>query len=319
MINEEETPTPTPVPSPSFPALIDSSMLTSSSCPKKFFFQYCLNLAPYDISTHLHAGGVLADALRVTRMSYYHEKKDFKTAFLDGTRQFFLKWGEFEAPLGGSGSAKFKDFINVFAAFMSYFREYYPGSDYIQPYIKENGEPAVEFKFAIPLPIKHPVSGDPILYGGRSDLIGIYNSMQCIVDEKTTYAFSDNWSKPFQMRGQFIGYVWAAQQSGFDLNCAVARGIGIQQSAIKHCEAIMLYPQWQIDRWYVQMLKKVQNLINEFETWQSTNDLNSLSMSYGNECSSFNGCEMMDLCTSENPENWYSTFQLRNWDPLADV
>jgi hypothetical protein len=298
-----------------FPSLIDSSMLSSAGCARKFFFQYCLNLAAGETSVHLHAGKVLARAVQEVRNCFYKEGMSEKDSLYAGFECFIGEWGDYESPQFGSG--KFKDFINMANALVSYFRQYPLETDEIQPLRKADGSPAVEFTFAIPLPIQHPDSGDPIFYGGRADMVGVWNGMNAIVDEKTTYTFPESWIKQFTMRGQFIGYCWAGQQSGMETNCAVVRGIGVQQSGIKHQEAKLLFPQWQIDRWYEQMIRKVQHLVEEYRNYKATQDLDSLSMSYGNECSSYSGCEMMDLCTSENPESWFDSYGERNWDPLA--
>lgn len=297
-----------------FPSLIDSSMLSSAACHRQFFFKHCLNLASMGTNVHLHAGRVLARAVQEVRNAFYREGKTELESIYAGFEIFISEWGDYEPPAFGSG--KFKDFINVANALFSYFRQYPLATDEIQPYFRSNGDPAVEFTFAIPLPIEHPDTGEPIFYGGRSDMIGVWNKANAVVDEKTTYTFPDNWQKQFLLRGQFIGYCWAGQQSGMDTKAAIVRGIGIQQSGIKHLEARLLYQQWQIDRWHSQMLMKVRGLIESYKAYKEQG-LDAIPMSYGDACSSYGGCEMMDLCTSEHPENWYNSFQPRDWNPLA--
>lgn len=299
----------------SFPAWIDSSMLSSAlACPRKFFYSYVLNLSPYDISVHLHAGGAMAAAIEQVRLSWYRDGLDYGTCILRGLDKLMEFWGDYEAP--DFGKEKHKDFVNVAAAMVDYFKQYHPATDHIKPKIKADGTPATEFKFAIPLPVIHPVSGEPLFYVGRSDMVGEYNRLTAIVDEKTTYTFGQDWQRPFQMRGQFIGYCWAGQQCGLDTTVAVVRGIGIQASAIQHREAILIYPQWQIDRWYEHMVRKVQALVDTYARYAESNDPDEWLMSYGDACSSYSGCEMLDLCTSPEPENWFSSFKPRNWDPL---
>lgn len=297
-----------------FPSLLDSTMLNSSACPRKFFWQYVLRLAPPRKSIHLHAGGAFADALQVVRLAHFKYGKPQELAILDGVRAFWDYWGDYPEP-----DKSYKDSINVLAAVIDYFRQYPLETDLVRPFIRENGDPAVEFTFAIPLPIAHPDSGEPILYGGRSDMLGVYQSLQCIVDEKTTYSFISDWSKQFQMRGQFIGYCWAGQQSGFEkLRHCIVRGIAIQQRDIKHLEAIFEFPQWQIDRWHSQMLMKVQKLVTAYEIWRDDPNRHDIAwqFNYGEVCSSFGGCEMMDLCATEDPEIWFPTFAQNTWNPL---
>lgn len=299
-----------------FPSLLDNSMLNASACYKKFFYEYILKLAPPQKSIHLHAGGTVAEALQVVRLAYYKHGKSPEEALKLGIRAAIRFWGDYPEPTGDR--EKYKDFINVAAAIIDYFRQYPLETDMVQPYRRENGDPAVEFTFAIPLPIKHPDTGNPILYGGRSDMVGVCQGFNCIVDEKTTYSFGSNWTKQFMMRGQFIGYTWAGQQSGMNTKVCIIRGIAIQQREIKHLEfGPFAYPQWQIDRWYEQMLLKVRRLVTAYEEYKvGVVEDEAWPLNFGEVCSSFGGCPMMDLCTSENPEIWYSTFIDNTWNPL---
>lgn len=300
-----------------FPHLLDSTMLNASTCGRKFFLEYCQRLAPPQKSIHLHAGGVLAEALQVTRLAFHKYGKSAEASLQDGIRAAIRYWGDYPEPTGQR--EKYKDFINVAAAIIDYFRQYPLEADPIRPYIRENGDPAIEFTFAIPLPILHPDTGNPLLYGGRSDMVGVYGGFNCIVDEKTTYSFSSNWTKQFLMRGQFIGYIWAGQQSGMDTEMAVIRGIAIQQREIQHLEyGPFSYPKWQIQRWYEQMLIKVQRMKDAYEDYTKHGVVldHAFQLNFGEVCSSFGGCAMLDLCTSENPEVWYSTFIENTWNPL---
>ena len=67
-----------------------------------------------------------------------------------------------------------------------YFEEYPLDGDSIKPYKFEDGRTGIEFTFGIPIPINHPDSGDPIVLAGRFDLLGYYNDLLAVVDEKTT-------------------------------------------------------------------------------------------------------------------------------------
>lgn len=287
-----------------FPNVIDSTILLSTACPTKFFYQFCLGLSPVEKSVHLHAGGAFAHGVEAVRKNFYLEKQPLDIALLNGWREFMNYWGDYESP-----DNSYKDFANVSAALFDYFHNYNPSNDYIQPFIKSDGTPAVEFTFALPLPIKHPDTGEFLIYAGRCDMLGMYQNMGCIVDEKTSYSFPAEWAKLFSMRGQFIGYTWAAQQFGFPISMCVVRGIAIQQRSIKHLEAIMQFPQWQIDRWYEEMLVKVQYIV---DVWKKKD----FPLNYGDICSAYGGCPQLDLCTSQNPEAWLPSFSIRRWNPL---
>lgn len=287
-----------------FPSVLDSTILLTSACPTKFFYKHCFHLAPQQKSIHLHAGGAFAEAMQVVRTKFYKEKLGLEKSLLEGMRAFILYWGDYEAPEGS-----YKNFENMLAAVFDYFHVYNPEDDFLQPFVQENGDPAVEFTFSIPLPIPHPDTGEPLIYAGRCDMIGVYNNLLAIDDEKTCYSFGFDWSRVFQMRGQFIGYTWAAQQYNMPVNLCIVRGIAIQQRNIKHLETMFTFPQWQIDRWYKEMLQKVTYLST---CWS----MKEFPMNYGDICGSYGGCEMMDLCTSKDPEVWFPTFDIREWNPL---
>ena len=287
-----------------FPQVLDSTILLASACPTKFFYKHCYHLAPTQKSIHLHAGGAFAQAMQTVREKFYRDKVGLEKALLEGMRSFIIYWGDYEAPEG-----TYKSFENTLAAVFDYFHTYNPEDDYIQPLIRKDGTPAVEFTFGVPLPIMHPTSGEPLIYAGRCDMLGQHNSLKAVVDEKTCYSFGFDWARVFQMRGQFIGYTWAAQQFDIDVNLCIVRGIAIQVRSIKHLETMFSFPQWQVDRWYQEMLQKVVYLK---ACWEA----NEFPMNYGDICGSYGGCEMMDLCTSESPENWFSSFDIREWNPL---
>jgi len=287
-----------------FPSVLDSSIILSTACPVKFFYQHCLGLAPVEKSIHLHAGGSFAHGVEAVRKNFYLKKMSLEDSLINGWREFINYWGDYESPFGS-----YKDFYNVSAALFDYFYQYNPHSDFIQPYVKADGTPAVEFTFSIPLPINHPDTNEPLIYAGRCDMIGVMDNMLCVVDEKTSYTFPAEWAKLFSMRGQFIGYTWAAQQFDMPVTMCVVRGVAIQQRSIKHLEAIMQFPQWQIDRWYDEMLTKVEFIVN---VWKSKN----FPLNYGDICSSYGGCPNIDLCTSHQPEVWLPSFAIRRWNPL---
>jgi len=118
-----------------------------------------------------------------------------------------------------------------------------------------------------------------------------------------------NWASSFDMRGQFLGYTWAARQFDIPASMCVVRGIAIQQKSIKHQEALIQYGNFQIERWYEEMIYKVEKLK---EIWINKD----FPMSYGDACSAYGGCSMMDLCKSPNPEIWLDSYTVRKWNPL---
>jgi len=317
---------------PHFPTTVDNTMLSAfMSCPQKFFNEFSIGIAPSGISPDLHAGGCFASALETARYSIYAEGKSVFAAICDAYPIYTRQWGLYEPPDMGSRTNP-KTYLSVFHALVDYFREYPPDEDPLQPYMLESGKPALEFTFAIPLPINHPVTGDPLLYSGRFDMLSEFApNMLCVLDEKTTKSFVHYWAKQWQMRGQFLGYVWAAQQHGYPCNHYAVRGIAIQKTQIQHLE---LPPTpvttIQINDWYDNMLFKALRMVNCWGNMteaglESQVDENHYAQdnphahwdkSYVEACTQYGLCSFFDMCTSDEPAALYNTFERRHWDPL---
>ncbi len=306
---------------PIFPSKIDSSILTSfDSCRHKVFREYILGLTPHAKSPDLIAGGAFARGMEVVRTELWVKKTNPEDALLTGAWAISDYWGENDTDPEKYGKPHIKSFINTVAALYSYFEEYPPGKDIIKPYIYADGKPAIEFSFAIEMDVLHPVSNDPLLFCGRCDLLGHYNNLFCVIDEKTTTSLGPSWPYQWLMRGQFMGYCFAAQHFGLDVSTALIRGVAFQVKEIKHMEVVETYGQWQIDRWWKEQNHKVQDMV---DIWNASCHLPLEEMaemwrhSYGDACSSYGGCVFRgDICTSKEPENWLSEYDVRRWDPL---
>lgn len=311
----------------SFPPAIDSTMLTTfDACPTKFLYEFVLQRAPVGRSIHLHAGGCVASAMEDIRKNFYLHQMSQDQAIEAAWPNFIRNWGMIETPEG-----EYKDFINCWSVIEAYFREYPLATDWFQPIIKADGSPAVEFKFGIPLEITHPVTGDPILFAGRTDMLSqprdgydIY-----VVDEKTTKTLGASWQYQWAMRGQFYGYVWAARQYGYQAVGALVRGMAIQQTQFAFQEKPLLFEEYQLNRWHLNMTRKVKNMKALFETTleylQRTDDyelqhqiLHTIwPMSFGDACNSYGRCQYSDLCTHPSPWHLYNSYEKRIWDPIS--
>ena len=292
---------------PRFPNNLDSTMMAAfDSCEQKFYQEYCLRLAPHATSPDLHAGGAFAYGCEVMRKAIYIDKLPYLQSLTAAVNAFTLFWGMVEDPVDERNP---KTFANSLGALWDYFNVYKPDDDPIQPVVGENSMPAVEFSFAIPMRVAHPETGDPILYAGRFDMLGVYNGMVCVLDEKTTKSLSTNWATQWAMRGQFMGYCFAAQQYGYDCSTAVVRGIAIQKTQYKHLQAIVQFNKFHINRWWDQINLRAQRMA---DCWKN----NDWRLSFGDGCASYGGCMYMELCISANPTTWYSDYEERLWDPL---
>lgn len=318
------------------PVHIDSTQLTTwRACRRKYLWSVIYALYPMGKSVHLIAGAAVAAGLEAVRRFIFTHPKPESIGLEDmlsvAWEPFRAEWGDYIIPATDQ-----KSFVNTFNALRAYLVEFDPRFDPIQPYRRPDGSPAVEYTFAIPTGISHP-SGGEFLFTGRFDLLGLYNELPVVVDEKTTSAIGFTWANQFELRGQFMGYVWACQQVGLQLDTAVVRGVGIMKSKEQNATAILQFTPAQISRWERQMRRDVIAIAN---TWEELNayiapkehpgtitlvpprltegDLEELyPYNFADSCTSYGGCAFLDLCKSARPEVYFNNYVRHVWDPLA--
>ena len=291
-----------------FPQYVDSTMIACfQSCERKFWWTFLRNLVASPPPLHLHAGGAFSAGLCAIRRAYYERGLDEETSLHAGIIAAVLAWGTVEAP------EEFpKTLYRVLEALTFYCDTWPLATDPIRPLITHK-KATVEFSFALPLEgTSHPITGDPIIYCGRSDMIGVYNDALWIDDEKTTTQLGPTWSQKWTLRAQFTGYCWAAGEWGYNIAGSIIRGISfLTNHRYGHAEAITFRPRWQIDRWHRNTVQTLERMIY---CWTSGEWRYALA----DACEAYGGCEFMRLCESEEPESWINPyFTQRVWNPLS--
>ena len=169
-----------------FPFAIDSTMLGAfRSCPQRMFRQYLQHWKPSHDSVHLIAGGAFADGIEAARGAFYQNSATLEESVAAGLHALITRYGDFDCPPDSAKS------LERTAGALEFYFEHYPlGADGATPLQFSDGRHGIEFSFAVPLPINHPVTGDPILYTGRADMIAEAYGGVYIYDEKTTSSLS---------------------------------------------------------------------------------------------------------------------------------
>ena len=290
-----------------FPDVVDSTMRAAYvACPKKFFYEYIYQIAPQGSNRDLIAGGAFAAGLCAVRKAYYENGLDLDLALAKGMEAIVREWGSEDL---------FDDYVKsqtrVLYALDYYFEQYPLPTDYVQPFPLGGGRFAIESSFALPIPgTAHPTTGDPILYAGRYDMLGVRDGVLYIVDEKTTKQLGPSWSTNWTLRSQFTGYVWGAQEFGHPVAGAIIRGISFLKERNDTAEVIVMRPKWQIERWLTQLTRDVNRMIEDYKSGYWDYDLDAA-------CSHYGGCPFLRLCDNQNPDalvNLY--YEERKWDPL---
>lgn len=293
---------------PPFPDLVDNTQRGDFlKCPTAWVRRFCHNLAPVAPSVHLHAGGTFARGLEVARRAFWEQKATVAEAKRLGLQAMIEFYGPFVAPPTRAGD---KSLENVIRAFDSYMQRYPLDSDPIKP-LKVGDKYMIEFTFSIPTEVKNPSTGNPILYGGRSDMIGTLFDTIFVTDEKTASQLGEQWSNNWILDSQFTGYIAAARLFGYPVAGALVRGVGLLKTKITHAEAQVYRSTFEVDRWWAQLQKDLRRMVRSYETWDFDLALDK------NACNAYGGCTFLQLCNSVDPEKWMNLYRIRKWDPLA--
>lgn len=291
----------------SFPEVIDSSMLAEfKACQARFEKSYISHWKPKEDSVHLHAGGAFARGLEVARTRFFVDEASAEDSIAEGLGALLKAYGDFQCPADSAKSAE-----RTAGAFEFYFQHYPLTRDAGFPILLPGGKRAVEFSFAHPLPILHPESGNPLIWCGRMDAIISYAGGVFVCDEKTTSSLGATWSRQWDLRSQFSGYVWGAREAGIRCDGVIVRGVSILKTKYETQEALSYRPEWQVDRWYVETLEWINEMI---QCWRTRRWRHNLDHS----CAEYGGCKFRNVCTSQDERPWLETnFEQKIWNPIT--
>lgn len=292
---------------PQFPDVLDSSIMAAAkSCPQLLWKIYFEQWKSKERSVHLHAGGAFAHGVERARRAFFDEGLSADDAVADGMAALLTFYGDFECPPDSAKSAQRT------AGALEYYFSQYPlehGTD--EPIILPSGKRGIEFNFVHPLPINNPDTGNPLLYCGRMDAIINYAGGVFICDEKTTTSLGASWSKQWDLRAQFTGYAWGCRTSGIKVDGVVVRGVSILKTKYETQAPISYRPEWQVDRWYAEMLEWVEDMLRWYATKRFKYNLD-------HACADYGGCGFRNACLSQDETPWLETyFERRRWDPIT--
>ncbi len=290
-----------------FPEVFDSSMIaTLKTCPQLFKKVYIDQYKTKGDNVHLLAGGSFAKGVEVARRSFYEEGLSSDDSIASGLEALLKAYGDYQCPPDSAKSAE-----RMAGALEFYFEHYPLNHDAAYPVILPGGKRGIEFGFVEPLGIDHPITGQPILYSGRMDAILNYAGDTFVFDEKTTGALGSSWGRKWDLRSQFTGYVWGCRQAGIHTAGVVVRGVSILKTKYDTAEAISYRPEWEVNRWYGELLEWISDAMRWWKSGRFRYTLDDACQSYG-------GCGFSSVCKSENEGPWLDTyFERRHWDPVT--
>lgn len=307
MVSLPETPLPE-VPAFPFPEFVDNSARSAfRKCPLSWAYGYGRLLGTESKNVHLHAGASFATGIEICRKAFFDDGLSADEAELKGAQALLAAYGDFAPPVDSNKTSE-----RMLGAYTEYWREYPIETNPVKPLKLPSGKHAIEFTFAIPLPVKHPETGNPILFKGRFDMLGVFQDSLYAVDEKTASQLGQQWMNNWDLDAQFTGYPWAARQYGYPVVGSIIRGTSILKEKYGHAQKITTRSQYQFDRWFQNFCHDVELMIMYWQRGWFPSALDKAA------CNSYGGCSFKTPCDSPNPETWLAmNFVKREWDPTS--
>jgi hypothetical protein len=179
-----------------FPSTLDSTIMAAfKSCPRKAYLEFMEHWKLKDQSVHLHAGAAYASGMEAARAAFYIHGKSADDSVAIGVQEVLRAYGNFECPPESAKSLE-----RTAGALEFYFSHYRLGEDKAIPLSLPGGKTGIEFNFLEPLDILHPVTGDPLLYSGRMDMLCEYEGMKLGEDDKTASQLGASWPRQWSWR-----------------------------------------------------------------------------------------------------------------------
>ena len=298
---------------PIFPMVVDNTMREELiRCEKAAYWNHERGLKLIGEDPDLHAGHAFAKGVEMARRAFWEEGQEAYDAVLAGVGALYKDYGNFVYP---TSLYKFKT-ADRMAGALTYYFEKHPFDREIKP-LQILERLAIEYGFGSELLITHPTKGIKLVYGTKPDLIEVRNGVVWAVDEKTGGNLSDAWANQWTMNSQITGYCWAIQKlliaSEIDLpfGGVEVRGVGIGKTQFSHVPLQITRMQWEIDRWYKQMVLDIKR-------WTGIHLYGLHSMALGHACATYNApCAYQKLCKAHDPEYLIEgNYEVRHWNPL---
>lgn len=293
-----------------FPKMLDNTILsTFSKCPRQAYYAHFQHLAPKKTSIHLHAGKSFAVGMETYRKEYF-KTQSVETAQAKGllalTQSYGFSPDRDEDP---EWIASAKSYEGLACAYIHTTNNWPADADRLKPYVLE-GEPAVEMSFALPLPLNHPDTGEPIIFHGRFDMLGTFGGAVFVEDDKTTSQLGAQWSSQWDLRSQFTGYCVGAETFGVPVAGAIVRGTAILKTKITHAESITYRPKHLTEEWKKSTIALISQMFRAYKT----KEFPTLG-TFNESCNAYGGCSFKTLCLTDRPENWLDSYRRRVWNP----
>jgi hypothetical protein len=313
-----------PPPTLPFPSVIDSTMLTTWACPRKFYWEWVERIRPAGDSIHLHAGAAFAKGLEAARLAFYRDGKSMAYAEEYGLYELTKVYGNRE-PANTTPTERSKAWPRIVDAYLTYLERYPFDKDSFKVALFSD-KPTIEFSFALDSEVMHPTTGDPIILGGRFDWIANQFGTLWGVDEKTGRALKVTAYQDvnlWYLRAQLLCYAYAAHRYGYNVVGILVREIAVQLENIKLGESLVYAEPWRRERWWQWANARIRSMVaawklgNLYPAIDKRPVEDAYEQNFGDLCTTWGGCAYAKLCAVQNPHDWKKLGYVPNtWNPL---
>jgi len=284
-----------------------TSLDLAQTCARKYYYANILGITPKHKSVHLIFGGIYASALE----QFYKSRAkgaSIEDATIEVVRTALTASWNKETGLPVEFDDPKKTRVALIRTIVWYIEQFANETDHgIKTYHLENGEPAAELSFKLPLE-------SDIMYCGHLDRVVTYAGDNYVMDQKTTgstvgsYYFSG-----FDISNQMTGYSMAGKVIlKTPIKGVIIDAAQIMAQSTRFERGMTMRSEGQLEEW-------LNDTIAFIEAFQHASEREQFPMN-PNSCFNYGGCPYKGLCAVDPKIRKHyikSDFVSHNWDPAV--
>lgn len=298
--------------SPGLQLAVDSTSLGSfKTCPRKYYYEIVQGWQPRQPSVHLqfgiwfHEGCELYDRAKA-------EGQGHEEALYTALRSILVKTWNKQLNRPWTSDHPVKNRLTLIRTLVWYLDEFGP-NDSLQTIILDNGRPAVELSFRVPLGIKTP-DGEDYLLCGHLDRLAMLGGDPYLVDKKTTGGtLGAHFFAEFSPNNQMATYDVAGQIAySVEIKGIIIDAVEVKAGFSRFQRHPIPRHASQREEWWSELPWWLGQMAQcaQVQVWP----MNDKS------CGQYGGCPFRQVCAKPpaSREIWLrAEYVKRIWDPLV--
>lgn len=296
---------------PNFPAVLNNTIISLyKACPYQCWLKDFCNVQVNSENVHLTAGAAYANGLEAWRKARYFDNTTPDDALSIALCAVIKTYGHLNC------SEWEKSWLAVCEAIVFYADSYPPESEAFRPFALSDIA-TLEFSMAMPLPFKHPDTGEPIMYVGRVDQFvkNVNDNMVYSEDDKTVSKLGATFSRRFKTDGQFLGYNYMAKYH-YDIPVigSLLRATCFYVNRLDKDQILISHSDTMLENWYNGLIQTVEQMLIMYLRKSADGPIRA----FNTACSNYGGCVFQEHCYLNYPIS-RPEFKKQKWDPVNRV